>query len=163
VIAYNLRCGAAHRFEGWFSSSADYDRQNGLRLIACPLCSDTEISKLPSAPYLGRKGNQAPAKGISSPATSDTQEIQPLTNAPLMPEALAKMIDQLATIQSEALKDSAWVGRDFADEARAIHYGESEDRMIHGEASPNEAQDLIEEGIAVSALPLPYIPPLAKN
>jgi hypothetical protein len=163
VIAYDLRCGAAHRFEGWFSSSVEYDRQNALALIACPLCDDTAISKVPSAAYIGRKGNQD-RQGVSpGPVVTEPQEILPVANAPMMPQAMAKIVEKLASIQNEVLKDSVWVGRNFTDEARAIHYGESEDRMIHGEASAAEAQDLIEEGITVSALPMPYIPPRAKN
>jgi hypothetical protein len=163
VIAYDLRCAASHRFEGWFSSSADYDRQNALDLIACPLCNDIAISKAPSAPYVGRKGNRGATAISADPGAAEAQEVLPIANAPMMPQAVAEIVEKLASIQNEVLKDSVWVGRDFADEARAIHYGESKERMIHGEASPAEANDLIEEGITVSALPMPYIPPLAKN
>jgi hypothetical protein len=163
VIAYDLRCSAAHRFEGWFASSQDYDRQFLDGLITCPVCNDIRVTKAPSAPYVGRKGNQsiqpAPtqAASISEPVTA------PVTNAPQMSEAVSEIIQKLAVMQSEALKGSDWVGRDFAEEARSIHYGESKDRLIHGEASPDEALELAEEGIAVAPLPLPYIPPLAKN
>ncbi len=163
MIAYDLRCGAAHQFEGWFASSSDYDRQNGLGMIACPVCEDTAVTKAPSAPYVGRKSNQAASAVISEPVAERAQDIVSVANAPVISQAVIEIVEKLTALQSEVLKDSVWVGRDFAEEARAIHYGESEGRMIHGEASPDEAQDLIEEGIEVSALPMPYIPPLAKN
>jgi hypothetical protein len=79
------------------------------------------------------------------------------------PQELAAMMVKLAEIQKEVLKDSQWVGRKFADEARAIHYGETENRQIHGETSPKEAEALVEEGISIAALPLPIVPPEAKN
>ncbi len=170
VITFDLRCSSAHRFEGWFSSSADYDRQQSDGLISCPICNDSLVTKAPSAPYVGRKGSQSvrAARPEVSPSASETPpQAQPetaaLSNAPQSPAAISAMIQKLATVQAEVLKDSTWVGRDFAEEARAIHYGETDDRRIHGEASPDEAQALSDEGIAVAALPLPIVPPNAKN
>jgi hypothetical protein len=165
VITYDLRCSAAHQFEGWFASSADYDLQQAKGLILCPVCSDIHISKAPSAPYVARKANQSVAVKHSEPQvdTSSAPDALAVTNAEPMSAAVQGVIEKLAAIQTEVLKESTWVGRDFAEEARAIHYGESQNRRIHGEASPDEAQALSEEGISVAALPLPFVPPRAKN
>lgn len=86
-----------------------------------------------------------------------------VTNSAHMPEIISELFDKLSAAQEAALKDSAWVGREFAEEARAIHYGEAEQRKIHGEVSPEEADALTEEGVQVAPLPLPYIPPQLKN
>jgi hypothetical protein len=167
VITYDLRCSAAHQFEGWFASSADYDLQQAKGLILCPVCNDIHISKAPSAPYVARKGNQSVAVKQSVPEAEFEAPSLPaalaVTNAEPMSAAVQGVIEKLAAIQTEVLKESTWVGRDFAEEARAIHYGESQNRRIHGEASPDEAQALSEEGISVAALPLPFVPPRAKN
>ena len=165
MITYDLRCGSAHRFEGWFSSSADYDAQHARGLITCPVCNDTLVTKAPTAPYIGRKGNQSAQAAPAEPVTQvePVPETAAVSNAPDLSPMVDEMIQKLAAVQKEVLKDSTWVGRDFANEARAIHYGESEDRRIHGEASPDEAQALNEEGISVAALPLPFVPPSAKN
>lgn len=172
MIAFDLRCSSAHQFEGWFASSAEYDRQLECGLILCPVCSDIHISKAPSAPFIGRKGNQSRSVKQAMDDVSDTVDTiavpslpatLPVTNAESMAQAVQGMIEKLAAIQTDVLKESTWVGRDFAEEARAIHYGETDNRKIHGEASPDEAQALSEEGIAVAALPLPFVPPRAKN
>jgi hypothetical protein len=84
-------------------------------------------------------------------------------NAPALPPAMVEMMHKLAAAQTEMLKASQWVGREFAETARAIHYGEEGDRLIHGETSADEAEALAEEGISVAPLPFPVIPPAAKN
>jgi hypothetical protein len=172
MIAYDLRCSLAHGFEGWFASSSDYDAQLAAGLLQCPSCGDIVISKMITAPNVGRKGNQAAQiaqserPGDSTPSNvqlpAETSEQPSLANL-TVPEGMAEMITKLANLQNEVLKDSRWVGRKFADEARAMHYGEAEPQQIHGECSPQEAQTLADEGIAIAALPLPFIPPEAKN
>ena len=162
MIAYDLRCSSAHGFEGWFASSGDFDTQVSAGLLRCPFCNDSEIAKQLTAPNIGRKGNQ------SRQGTASNSEITPEINAPQItnlpvPEAMTEMMTKLAKLQSEVLKDSRWVGRKFADEARAMHYGEAQPQQIHGESSPQEAEALAQEGIAIAALPLPVIPPEAKN
>ncbi len=111
------------------------------------------------APNIGRKGNQAT---VSVPREDDIQTVA-VSNQPEMPAQIEKAIAELSKLQSRMLENSAWVGRKFADEARAIHYGETPERIIHGEASPNEAQALFDEGISIAPLPLPFVPPEAKN
>jgi hypothetical protein len=180
MIAYDLRCASAHIFEGWFASSTAYDDQQSRGLICCPVCGDTSIAKVPTAPFIGRKSNQsAQAAPTETPAAAsnganpvslpnDKPKAKakaniPVSNTPMNPEAMKQLIDTLAKAQTEALKSSEWVGRKFADEARAIHYGETQARQIHGEASIKEAQALEEEGVSIAALPIPLIPPEAKN
>jgi hypothetical protein len=178
MITFDLHCSLGHGFEGWFSSSTDYDAQQLKGLLRCPYCDDAHVEKSLSAPNIGRKGNQAPSRKNESehvPADAAVGEqvggkmtIVPSTNVASAnmtpaPQELAAMMVKLAEIQKEVLKDSQWVGRKFADEARAIHYGETENRQIHGETSPKEAEALVEEGISIAALPLPIVPPEAKN
>lgn len=186
MIAYDLHCSAAHVFEGWFSSSTDFDDQKSAGLLRCPICDDDKITKSLSAPNIGRKGNQS---RIEQPVLPNAEpEIVPAAKtdgndggandiangggmpanipSPQMtaePKEMAALMGKLAEAQKEVLKDSKWVGRKFAEEARAIHYGETENRQIHGETSPKEAKELSEEGISIAALPLPIIPPEAKN
>lgn len=165
MISFDLCCESGHRFEGWFSSSVDYEDQQSSGMLTCPVCNDANVQKMLSAPNIGRKGNQ-PSRSSRQPVaeTADAPSADGhMTNAPVLPPALAEMMQKMATLQSEILKESQWVGRKFAETARAIHYGESEDRLIHGEASPQEAEALAEEGVSVAPLPFPFIPPEAKN
>lgn len=174
MIAFDLMCSTGHRFEGWFASSNDFDAQQSGGLLACPLCDDAMVRKALSVPNIGRKGNQAPAVPVAVPA-SGAADLAPASaalaptsaakvmNAPTLPPQMVEMMQNLATAQTEMLKESQWVGREFAETARAIFYGEENDRLIHGETSINEAEALAEEGIAVAPLPFPVIPPAAKN
>jgi hypothetical protein len=162
MIAFDLSCSRGHSFEGWFASSSDFEAQQSGGLIACPMCDDVVVHKALSVPNVGRKGNQLqPApKMVPAPVEAATGEVM---NAPALPPAMVEMMQKLASAQSEMLKESQWVGGEFAETARAIHYGEEADRLIHGETSFDEAVLLAEEGIAVAPLPFPVIPPTAKN
>lgn len=172
MICYDLCCASAHKFEGWFGSAADYESQRRRGLIACPVCEDVQIDKLVSAPNVGRKGNQVSPIATASRADSapampnlagDARSAKIVSNGPAIPTAVAEMIEKVADVQREMLKKSEWVGRDFAEEARAIHYGETPSRLIHGETSPAEAKILSEEGVGVAPLLFPFVPPEAKN
>jgi hypothetical protein len=161
MIAFDLRCSSGdHRFEGWFGSSAEFDRQKAQGLVACPYCGSVDVGKAIMAPNIGRKGNQ-----LAAPASTAETENTSLTvsNRPEMPVEIQAAIAEVAKMQSKTLEKSEWVGRQFAEEARAIHYGESDSRLIHGEATLNEAQALHDEGVSVAPLPLPIVPPQAKN
>lgn len=162
MIAFDLRCSEGHQFEGWFGSSADFDAQQGKGLLTCPVCEDGVVNRALSIPNVGRKGNQVVSSQTKPPITA-TAVNSDVTNAPVLPPAMMEMMQKLATAQTEILKDSQWVGREFAETARAIHYGEESDRLIHGETSSDEAQALAEEGVSIAALPFPVIPPEAKN
>ena len=116
MIVFDLECRVGqHRFEGWFASSQEFDRQQARGLVTCPDCGALDVIKAPMAPRLARKGNQQDA-APPEPANA-------MTPAALPPEAKAALV-ALARMQAEALKSSRWVGKSFADDARAMHYGE---------------------------------------
>jgi len=140
VIVYELGCSNRHRFEGWFASRDEFKRQLEAKLLACPLCGDNEIARLPHASYVSTRPSEAPAKPSSPP-----QEQQ---YANLGVEMLAKLIDHIIETTDD-------VGAAFPEEARKIHYGETEERRIRGIASIKEIDALREEGIEVAALPIP--------
>lgn len=161
MIAFDLNCGNGHRFEGWFASSRDYDSQRSNGLLSCPVCDDHMVQKALSVPNVGRKGNQQLVPHTPTPAVPVDQSVAQSDS--VVAPVVAEFIEKLAKAQSELLKKSQWVGGQFAETARAIHYGEEADRLIHGETSSEEAKALVEEGITVSPLIFPVIPPTAKN
>lgn len=160
MIVFDLECAnGAHRFEGWFKSSEDFARQCDRGLVACPQCGSTDVAKALTAPRLSRKGNQLPALT----AKPEPPAKQPAIAAPqLSPEAVAAM-RALAAMQAEAIKDSAWVGDNFAEDARAMHYGEKDRATIHGQATREEAEELWDEGILIAPLLIPIAPPDEVN
>lgn len=156
MIVYDLQCHTGgHRFEGWFGSSEDFAIQRDRGLVTCPQCGSPDVAKAVMAPNVGRKANQIVAR---APETRP----QLVRNTPMPPEA-AEMMRKLATLQAEALKQSRWVGESFAEDARAMHYGEREAESIHGQATIQEAKELAEEGIAIAPLPFPVAPPDETN
>jgi hypothetical protein len=162
MIAFDLRCSGGHCFEGWFASSQDFEVQQSGGLLACPVCDDGSVHKILSVPNVGRKGNQVVTSSTKSSEVEEPASGE-VMNAPTLPSAMIEMMQKLAAAQTEMLKESQWVGHEFAETARAIHYGEEDDRLIHGETSRDEAEALAEEGIAVAPLPFPVVPPSAKN
>jgi hypothetical protein len=139
---FNLQCSAQHHFEGWFASEDDYASQIERGLLECPLCADKSVHKLPSAPRL----NLGAAEPVANAAATQTVAAGPEVRA------LQAAYLQLARRVVEQTED---VGPRFAEEARKIHYGESEERGIRGQASREETEALMEEGIGVMPLPLP--------
>jgi len=162
MITFDLNCSNGHQFEGWFASSADFDAQKSNGLLACPTCNDGTIQKALSVPNVPRKGNQG---AVSLPSVAPTAtETKADAQAPeALPPAVAELMQKLARAQSEMLDKSQWVGGNFAETARAIHYGEEPDRLIHGETSSDEAKALVEEGVGIAPLLFPVVPPSAKN
>lgn len=153
MIVFDLVCAPlGHRFEGWFASSDDFAAQQDRGLVSCPQCDSTQVSKAPMAPALTRKGNQR-AEAPAGPA---------VMSGPV-PQELQQVMARLATMQAEALKASTWVGADFAEQSREMHYGEREVETIHGQATLDDAKALLEEGIAVMPLPFPVAPPDELN
>ena len=150
MIVFDLACGEGHRFEGWFGSSDDFAAQQARGLVACPQCGSVEIAKAPMAPAVPRKGNQK------------SEAKRPVAGGKLPPEA-AEVLGKLAKMQAEALKSSTWVGGAFAERSREMHYGERDAEAIHGQATPEEAHGLIEEGIAVTPLLFPVALPEELN
>jgi hypothetical protein len=155
MIVLDLSCAVGHRFEGWFGSSADYDDQQARGLLECPHCGSGAVSKAPMAPSVPSKGNQR--QEVLPP-----QAAQPMANTP-MPPQVQQALAALAKAQAEALKRSTWVGDKFAEESRAMHYGERDEAPIHGQATLAEAKALIEEGVPVAPLPFPIAPPDKLN
>jgi hypothetical protein len=131
MIVFDLECRAgAHRFEGWFGSSDDYERQREGGLLACPVCGSGDVGKAIMAPSIPRKGNQLPEPvrgGRGGPGALPAPGVVSNAGPGLPPEALA-MLRAVALAQAEAIKSSRWVGQDFAEEARAMHYGERDRR-----------------------------------
>ena len=177
MIVFDLECrDGGHRFEGWFGSSDDFAQQQERGLLACPTCGSVNVAKAVMAPHVGRKGNQLPARAPAekggntaiaappSPPAVGTGGSAPqvMAGGGLPPEAVA-MFRALATMQAEALKSSKWVGDSFADDARAMHYGEKDVEAIHGQTTAEEARDLIEEGIEIAPVLFPIAPPGETN
>lgn len=136
---YNLRCARDHAFEGWFASEDDCAEQSARGLIACPLCGDAGVRRVPSAPRLNLSGAAAPA------------EVAVRDDAPGAAERQGRWMRAMR----ELLAQTEDVGERFAEEARRIHYGEATERGIRGRASREEAEALADEGIGVLPLPVP--------
>ena len=166
MIVYDLACDGGHRFEGWFGSSDEFASQLASGFVSCPECGSGEVTKAPMAPAIPRKGNrQALAPATPKPAIPQpvTQPLtQPMARGP-MPSEVSEALAKLAEAQARALKDSRWVGDSFAEQSRAMHYGERDPETIHGQATPEEAIGLFEEGITVAPLPFPVAPPEELN
>lgn len=161
MIVFDLQClPEGHRFEGWFGSSGDFVRQQERGLVACPTCGSAQVAKAVMAPHVGRKGNQTPA--VPAPPAAQAAPAA-MNQPPAMPPAAQAVLRAIALAQAEALKSSTWVGEDFADKARAIHYGEQDAESIHGQASPQEARELLDEGIAIAPILFPVVPPGEAN
>ncbi len=170
MIVFDLHCAhAGHRFEAWFASTESYLTQRARGLVECPICGDTQVDKAPMAPRLTRKGNQMGTASAPAPEQDNLPVPVPAAGAPVAvqaapdPAQLVKMIEALADMQAKMLEKSVFVGDRFADQARAIHYGETDKAIIHGTTSAQEAEALIDEGIAIAPLPFPVVPPKAQN
>ncbi len=135
----NLRCGREHRFEGWFASDDDFLAQGERGLVACPLCDDKTIVRLPSAPRLNVSTTRGDA---AAPPAADE-----IAQARAQGRWLRAMRDALAATED--------VGDRFPEEARRIHYGETQERGIRGRASPEDAEALRDEGIEIVTVTLP--------
>ena len=163
MIVFDLRCATGHVFEAWFGSSGDYEDQRGRGLLCCPICDDAAIEKAVMAPNVAPKGN---SRAMTLPVVAEppAAAVAPVASDGMPPPAQVKaMMQALARAQAELVRHSEDVGRRFADEARAIHLGDADVRLIHGEASADEAQALRDEGIAVSPLPFPVRRPEQSN
>ncbi|AMJ61285.1 DUF1178 family protein [Bosea sp. PAMC 26642] len=159
MIRYALVCDHTHDFESWFSTSAGFDEQAKRGLVACPVCGSAKVERAIMAPNVARtdRGRQA----IAAPAEeSPTVTEAPATPAPaplaLISEKDVAMRAMLAALHQHVATNAENVGKRFADEALKIHHGESDSRAIYGEATPEDARMLHEEG--VEFMPLPRLP-----
>ncbi|OCC23212.1 hypothetical protein MB02_13765 [Croceicoccus estronivorus] len=158
MIVFDLQCPADHRFEGWFASSEDFTSQKERGLLSCPQCGASEVIKAPMAPAVPRKGSQKAA----APASQQQTGKETVAGGDMPPEMI-EAFKKMAVIQAEALKTSEWVGDKFAEESRAMHYGERDAKVIHGQTTPEQAQELHEEGIPIAPLLFPVTPPEEIN
>ena len=149
----DLRCAAGHTFEGWFASEDDYGSQRERGLLDCPVCGNAEVARLPSAPRLNLSGArepaQAPARGGEAAGAASATAPAPAVDMALQGDAVQRFVEAVA----ELLNSTEDVGTRFAEEARRIHYGESQAKAIRGQASVQEREALADEGIEVFTLP----------
>ncbi|KQT90338.1 DUF1178 family protein [Methylobacterium sp. Leaf466] len=151
MIRYTLACEAGHGFESWFPSSEAYDEQVARGLVTCPLCGSAEVGKGMMAPAIARGGRATPPSEVPAAAVPMQPQSGPVA---LSAEPDRRLRAMMRAIREHVVKTADDVGDRFPEEARRIHYGEVDSRPIYGEASPQEARDLIEEGIAVAPLPI---------
>jgi hypothetical protein len=145
VIRYALACETGHSFESWFNNSTAFDRQAARGLIACPLCGSTKVEKAIMAPALsGGRGEAAPAAEPEK------------TPVAIVSKEEVEVRKKLKELRDHIVENADYVGEKFPEEARRMHYGEIEHRSIYGEASPDAARSLVDEGIEFH--PLPRLP-----
>jgi hypothetical protein len=158
MIRYSLVCERTHDFEIWFKNSADYDKQSKRGLVSCPACGSEKVEKALMAPSLGRGTKRKSRSEIAVPAEISA----PDTPAPVENKAPVAMMSpqerefrtKLKELRDHLTKNAENVGDKFPEEARKMHYGETDHRSIYGEASPKEAKELADEGIEFHPLPM---------
>jgi hypothetical protein len=158
MIRYTLRCEGGHAFESWFQSSSAYDTQVKRKLVSCPACGSVKVDKAIMAPQIvGKKGRESAAPVPVEPAevTPQAEPTQP-SSTPLLMAQERELRAKLKELRDHIVKNADNVGERFPSEARKMHYGDIEHRPIYGEASPDEARALIDEGVEVA--PLPVLP-----
>jgi hypothetical protein len=150
VISYTLACDAGHEFESWFASGSAYDAQAKRGLVACPLCGSAKVGKAIMAPAVARKDRVA----APVPANPQAEASLPPQKVAVLGEGERQLRDMIRALRKHVAENSDYVGRRFPEEARQMHNGEIEHRSIWGEASPDEAKALAEEGVEVHPLPI---------
>jgi hypothetical protein len=154
MILYTLRCAEGHEFESWFKDSKTYERQEKRALIPCPTCGSGKVTRALMTPRIGKSGKTGtvevavPAETAAPAAPAAEQQMAAL--AQHMPK---EMRDTLLKLRQQVEKNCDYVGGNFAEEARKIHYGEADKRGIYGETSEKEAEALVEEGIEFGRVP----------
>ncbi|WP_166417424.1 DUF1178 family protein [Cochlodiniinecator piscidefendens] len=146
MIKYALKCTDDHSFESWFQSADSFEKLLSTSMVACPICGNTDVKKSLMAPRV------RPARG---------QAVIPEDEKPSLSNPASEAETALAKVKAEIEANSDYVGMNFAQEARAIHEGEAPARAIYGEAKPEEAKSLIEDGVPVA--PLPFTPNRKTN
>jgi hypothetical protein len=155
MIHYSLRCERGHAFESWFQSSAAYESQEKRKLVSCPSCGSVKVERGIMAPQIvSKKGRDAAAPAPA--ASAAPAEMTTTESTPLLMAQERELRAKLKELRDHITKNADNVGERFPNEARKMHYGDIEHRPIYGEASPDEARALIDEGVEVS--PLPVLP-----
>jgi hypothetical protein len=164
VKVLDLQCDAAHSFEGWFGSEQDYQDQAAKGLVACPMCASTAIVKKLSAPRLNLKslgtgagnGRFEQPQTPTSDSSANTSTAAPVaSDVATIPAVGDELQARMLQVMREVITQTEDVGAQFADQARAMHYGEAQPKAIRGQATPEQARELVEEGIDVMPLVLP--------
>ena len=150
MIVFDLLCSSGHRFEGWFASGSEFDSQRGRGLLTCPKCDSAKVERVPSAARLNF-GAQPPAPPKQLPAAKAAEKTPDMEGKD--PFAIAQML--YSRMLDELLTKTEDVGRDFPDEARKIFYGKAAERAIRGEATQEQHDELVDEGIPVARFPVP--------
>ncbi|MCX8504833.1 MAG: DUF1178 family protein [Beijerinckiaceae bacterium] len=150
MIKYQLQCDKDHQFEGWFQSGDAFDTQKKRGFVECPVCQSNKVDRAIMAPSVARTDKEIVA---SLPVAQEPNWVSAGSEEILMSPEMIELRERMAELRDEMIKNADDVGTDFAEEARRIHYGETEKRQIYGHTSLDEVQELIEEGISV--LPLP--------
>jgi hypothetical protein len=149
MIRYALQCDRKHAFESWFSNSVAYDKQAARGLIACPVCDSSKVEKAIMAPRIRGAKKKKSTAGLAAPAEAPASVVM------ISPQE-QEFRTKLKELREHLTKNADNVGKKFPEEARKMHYGESEHRSIYGEASPEAAKELHEEGIEF--MPIPVLP-----
>jgi len=153
MIRYALHCDHDHEFESWFQSSSAYESQERRHLINCPSCGSAKVERAIMAPrIIGKKGRDK-AQPAPAPVAAEAPASE---STPLMMAQERELRAKLKELRDHIVKNADNVGDRFPNEARKMHYGDIEHRPIYGEASPDEARALVDEGVEVS--PLPTLP-----
>jgi hypothetical protein len=151
MILYQLNCDRDHSFEGWFKDGATADRQLKRNTVECPSCGSVKVAKALMAPRVGKKGNSREIVPVDAPPPMPSAPVPaPAPKAAMIP---AELRNALLEVRKQIESNCDYVGDKFADEARKIHEGESEARGIYGEATDEEHEELIEDGIDVTRIP----------
>lgn len=163
MLVLNLSCANGHLFEGWFGSNEDYESQQERAMLSCPMCGIEQITRMPSAPRLNVSHlRQGASRDVAhdmhpeltgTPAQTPHQAAKPAVGPSAPASAPAEAMWK--QVVEHVLKNTEDVGEQFAEEARRIHYGESEQRGIRGSATADDTAALLDEGIDVMPLPLP--------
>ena len=159
MIQYALKCKQDHKFDSWFQSAAAFDKLKSACMVTCPVCGVAQIEKSIMTPRVGQRGNQKsdPDNPKSNPQPPNAQN----RTAPNLTAPATAAEHAMADLRKHVEKNADYVGENFVDEARAMHDGSSPERAIYGEAQPEQARALIEEGIQVA--PLPFAPARKAN
>jgi hypothetical protein len=154
MIRYSLHCERGHAFESWFQSSAAYESQEKRKLVNCPVCGSARVERAIMAPQIvSTKGRD---RAEPAPAAAVAPEVATPASTPLLMAQERELRAKIKELRDHIVKNADNVGERFPNEARKMHYGDIEHRPIYGEASPDEARALIDEGVEVS--PLPVLP-----
>jgi hypothetical protein len=166
MIKYQLICNQAHEFEGWFQTSQAFDSQNASGLVTCPVCNSASVRRALMAPNLASPKRRQAAIEATRKVASAGGAAGPAATKPPMPAmvpgtsptaetvaAFGAALAEWRRVQRKIQDECRYVGDDFAEEARKIHYGEADPENIYGQSSPEECEELAEEGITVTAIP----------